>query len=381
LGITAGYHRLWSHKAYDAHWIVRFVLLLGGTGALEGSIKWWCGGHRIHHRHTDSRFDPYCAKKGFFYSHIGWMLIHPRPENNMRADISDLNADAMIRWQHTHYMWFGPFMAYVLPTLISGLLWGDYAGGYFFAGALRLFFVHHNTFCVNSVAHYFGDQGYDDARTPRDSIVTALLTFGEGYHNFHHEFPNDYRNGIRTLDYDPTKWLVRILSLVGLTRRLKMFPDNEIRKGQVLMAQKKVDALKAHIRWPTAVSNLPVYTWSRIREETHATASTPPRALVVIHGLVHDVTDFIAHHPGGTAILRGAIGQDATRRFTGATGVYAHSQAAANLLSNFRVGRLSDSEADSSTPSVSLTPVAAAPAVAQVLHTMSAAAASVFASN
>jgi len=141
------------------------------------------------------------------------------------------------------------------------------------AAVMRLIFVHHSTFCVNSVAHFFGSHTFDDARTPRDHLITAFLTLGEGYHNFHHEFPNgmapvlyrcyahavwlgmyvrsdlsshhllimfsDYRNGIRAYDYDPTKWLIRSLSLLGLAHRLKVFPHNEVQKGKLNMKQKK----------------------------------------------------------------------------------------------------------------------------------------------
>jgi len=244
LGITAGYHRLWAHRAYSAHWITRYFLCLTGAGALEGSIKWWCGGHRVHHRYTDTPSDPYNANGGFWYAHIGWMLLKPDPVHSKKADIRDLNADPIIRWQHKYYLIIAPFMAFVFPTLVAGLGWGDWMGGYFYAGALRLLFVHHSTFCVNSVAHYFGEQSFDDHRSPRDSWVTALLTLGEGYHNFHHEFPNDYRNGIRTFDYDPTKWLIRGLNMIGLTSRLKTFPTNEIKKGVVLMQEKKNSRIK-----------------------------------------------------------------------------------------------------------------------------------------
>jgi len=208
LGITAGYHRLFAHRAYQANTFLRFVMMLAGSGALQGSIKWWCGGHRIHHRYTGTPKDPYNAQGGFWYSHIGWMLIKPDPKHFVKADIRDLNADPMVRLQHQHYLYVGTFMSFVVPTLIAGFGWGDWAGGYFYAGVVRLFFVHHSTFAINSLAHYLGEQPFDDARTPRDNILTAFLTFGEGYHNFHHEFPNDYRNGIMWYHYDPTKWLI-----------------------------------------------------------------------------------------------------------------------------------------------------------------------------
>jgi len=153
----------------------------------------------------------------------------------------------MINFQHKNYLWMGLGMAFLVPTLIAGLLWGDYWGGFVYAGVCRLIFVHHSTFCVNSMAHYFGSHTYDDERTPRDHIFTALVTMGEGYHNFHHEFPNDYRNGIRPYDYDPTKWTIRLLSLFGLTYKLKEFPANEVAKGKLHMKQKKIRSRKGEI--------------------------------------------------------------------------------------------------------------------------------------
>ena len=170
MGITAGYHRLFAHKSYEANWLTRAILMLAGSGALQGSIKWWCGGHRIHHRYTDTPKDPYNAQGGFWYAHIGWMLIKPDPANYVKSDIRDLNADPLIRFQHKYYLFVGPFMAFVFPTLVAGLGWGDWLGGYFFAGAFRLCMVHHSTFCVNSVAHYFGGQ-QEKKKTKRKSVA------------------------------------------------------------------------------------------------------------------------------------------------------------------------------------------------------------------
>jgi len=339
LGITAGYHRLWAHRSYQASFVVRMLLLLGGTGALEGSIKWWCGGHRVHHRYTDTPKDPYNAKFGFWWAHMGWMLMKPDRKYKVKADIRDLQADPWINFQHTHYAWLGPFIAFVLPTLICGLGWGDYRGGYFYVGALRLLFVHHSTFCVNSVAHFFGSHTYDDDRTPRDHIVTAFLTLGEGYHNFHHEFPNDYRNGIRSYDYDPTKWLIKGCSLFGLTYNLKEFPQNEVAKGKLMMKQKQLDREKAKLRFPGPVASLPAMSWDTLRRKVRE-----GQALVVVDGLVHDVTHFMDEHPGGVPLLQAVIGKDGTAHFRGETGVYRHSNAAKHLLTTFRVARLEDGE-------------------------------------
>jgi hypothetical protein len=147
LGITAGYHRLFAHRAYEATYLVRLFLVLGGTAALEGSVKWWCGGHRVHHRYTDTRKDPYNAKRGFWWAHVGWMLFNP--VNKAKADIRDLQADPIMNFQHTHYAWMGPGMAFIVPALISYFGWNDFWGGLVYAGICRLIFVHHATFCVN----------------------------------------------------------------------------------------------------------------------------------------------------------------------------------------------------------------------------------------
>jgi len=312
---------------------------LGGTAALEGSVKWWCGGHRVHHRYTDTPKDPYNATHGFWWAHVGWMIVKPDERFQVRADIRDLQADPMINWQHRNFIWLGLSMAFVVPTLIAGLLWGDYLGGFIYGGVARLLFVHHSTFCVNSLAHWLGNQTYDDERTPRDHIFTAVVTMGEGYHNFHHEFPNDYRNGIRFFDYDPTKWFIRLLSLFGFTYNLKEFPANEVAKGKLQMRQKQLDQEKAKLWFPADIKSLPVWSWDDVRRKIQL-----GEMLVVVESLIHDITNFLPDHPGGVPIIKQAIGKDATNMFNGNTGVYKHSQAARYLLTTFRVARIETKE-------------------------------------
>lgn len=142
LGITAGYHRLWAHRSYNASVPLQYYLAFAGAGAVEGSIKWWARGHRAHHRYTDTDLDPYNAHQGFWFSHIGWMLLKPRHKLGV-ADISDLSKNPVVRWQHRHYLQLVILMSFVLPTVIPWVLWGDARGGYIYAGILRLVFVHH----------------------------------------------------------------------------------------------------------------------------------------------------------------------------------------------------------------------------------------------
>jgi stearoyl-CoA desaturase (Delta-9 desaturase) len=224
-------------------------------------------------------------------------------------------------------------MALVVPTLVAGLFWGDWIGGFFYSSIIRLVFVHHSTFMVNSLAHYLGSAPFADNHTPRDSIITAFLTLGEGYHNFHHEFPHDYRNAIRFYQYDPTKWLIRAMSFIGQTYDLKTFPDNEVTKGQLQMRQKKLDKMKQKVDWGLSEEDLPM-----ISKETFNEMLEEGFKLVVINGLVHDASEFVDDHPGGRVILDSMVGKDATSQFNG--GVYSHSNAAHNLLSQMRVGRM-----------------------------------------
>jgi stearoyl-CoA desaturase (delta-9 desaturase) len=331
LGITAGYHRLWAHRAYNASLPLQYILATLGAGSVQGSIKWWSRGHRAHHRYTDTDLDPYNAHKGFLYSHIGWMLVKPRRKPGV-ADVSDLRHNPVVRWQHKHYISLILIMAFIVPTLVAYLAWGDAKGGFIYAGVIRLVFVHHSTFCVNSLAHWLGETPFDDKHTPRDHMVTAFVTIGEGYHNFHHQFPMDYRNAIRWYQYDPTKWTIWIMSKFGLASHLKVFPDNEVRKGQLTMELKKLRQTQEKLAWPSDSNDLPVISWESF------TSQAEQRPLILISGFIHDVSNFIEEHPGGEHFIRNYIGKDATTAFFG--GVYDHSNAAHNLLAMKRVGVL-----------------------------------------
>ncbi|KNZ64380.1 uncharacterized protein VP01_1037g16 [Puccinia sorghi] len=332
LGITAGYHRLWAHRSYNASIALQYFLALGGSGAVEGSIQWWARGHRAHHRYTDTDLDPYSAHKGPLWSHIGWMIFKPRRKPGV-ADVSDLSRNHVVRWQHRWYLPLIFAMGFLFPTLIAGIGWRDWRGGFFYAGAARLLFVHHSTFCVNSLAHWLGEAPFDDKHTPRDHIITAFLTIGEGYHNFHHEFPQDFRNAIRWYQYDPTKWFIWIAAFLGQASALKTFPDNEIRKGQYGMKLKVLQHDYEDVKWPISSNHLPILSWEdfvQMAEDKNG------QDLLVVGGFIHDVSHFIHQHPGGRALIKARLGKDATTAFHG--GIYEHSNAAHNLLAMHRVG-------------------------------------------
>jgi stearoyl-CoA desaturase (delta-9 desaturase) len=140
--ITAGYHRLWAHRAYKASKVLEYVLAVASAGAIQGTIRWWCRGHRAHHRYTDTELDPYNAQHGFWYTHVGWMLFKPRRKPGV-ADVSDLIKNKVVRWQSDNYSWLALLMAFGVPTVVAGVGWGDWKGGYFYAGVIRLVFVQH----------------------------------------------------------------------------------------------------------------------------------------------------------------------------------------------------------------------------------------------
>ncbi|CAI6338925.1 unnamed protein product [Periconia digitata] len=332
-GITGGYHRLWSHRCYSARLPLRIFLAFVGAGAVQGSIRFWSSKHRAHHRWTDTHKDPYNALRGFFFSHLGWMIFKQDSRMIGRTDISDLDEDPVVVWQHKHFLETMLMAAWIFPMCVAGLLWGDWWGGLVYAGIMRACFVQQATFCVNSLAHYIGDQVFDDRRTPRDHWITALVTLGEGYHNFHHEFPSDYRNAISWHQYDPTKWFIYLLSKTTLASNLKRFRHNEIEKGRLQQQQKAVDIARSKLDWGTPLADLPVISWEEFQAEVEGGA-----ALTSIAGVIHDVSAFVEEHPGGRALIKSALGKDATAVFNG--GVYMHSNAAHNLLSTMRIGVL-----------------------------------------
>jgi stearoyl-CoA desaturase (Delta-9 desaturase) len=260
LAITTGYHRLWAHKTYDAHGSVRFVLMLFGTMALQNSILVWASNHRSHHAHVDNEeHDPYSASRGLWFSHIGWMLRSYKSSETDFSNVRDLQKDPIVAFQHRFYLPLALAMNFGLP-LALGWIHGDLWGVFLLAGVLRLVVSHHLTFLINSVAHAFGRQPYSDEHSARDNGWLAFLTYGEGYHNFHHQFAHDYRNGIRWWHWDPSKWIICSLSWLGLTRRLRRTPAVAIQRARLAMQFRRVEA---NLRQRSA--NLPHVDLVRLR--------------------------------------------------------------------------------------------------------------------
>ncbi len=239
LSITLGYHRLFSHLTFQASPIVKFLVLLFGTAAFEGSALVWVADHRRHHKFVDHDDDPYDITKGFFHAHIGWLLFRTGPDTPLTW-VRDLQKDRLVMWQHRFYIPLAFLVGFGMPTLIGYCYGGGSAalGALLLAGVARIVFVHHMTFCINSLCHWIGSRPYSSKCTARDSLLMAFFTFGEGYHNFHHEFQHDYRNGVKSWQFDPTKWSIWILNKLGLASDLRTVPEDKILKAQIAEQQR-----------------------------------------------------------------------------------------------------------------------------------------------
>jgi stearoyl-CoA desaturase (Delta-9 desaturase) len=229
LGITAGYHRLFAHRTYRAAAPLRWVLLAVGATAFQNSAVSWSADHRAHHADTDGEGDPHAIARGVWFAHIGWLFSRRQASADVTR-LVDLWALRSVRLQHRWYPVLAIGLGLVLPTMLASL-WGDPIGGLLVVGFLRSAVLLQATFCVNSLAHLVGTRRFDARSSARDSTVTALITLGEGYHNFHHRFPYDYRNGARWWQYDPSKWTIWLLGRLGLVTGARTASPAAIRRA------------------------------------------------------------------------------------------------------------------------------------------------------
>lgn len=239
LAISAGYHRLFSHRTYETGPVLRAIWLFLGAAAFETSALEWSRKHRLHHQHTDTPKDPYNAKRGLWHSHLGWVLEKERLDP---VDVSDLRTNRLVWLQHRYYPLCAVSAGLLVPALV-GWAYEDVWGGLLFGGLWRIVLTYQATFSINSLAHRFGQQPYSTHGTARDSWLTALVTMGEGYHNFHHTFPGDYRNGVRFYDFDPPKWLLAALALCGVVRKLERTPGHLIALRRLRTDRKRLEQL------------------------------------------------------------------------------------------------------------------------------------------
>lgn len=227
LSITGGYHRYYAHRSYRTGSVVEAIMLFFGAMTAQGSALRWSFDHRIHHAYVDTDEDPYSIKKGFWYAHCAWIWEKPRKIDP--KIVPDLMKNKLVMFQHNNYksLMIG---SNALVVVFFGWLFNDYMGAFMITLWLRMFALHHFTWFINSLAHTWGDKPFCLELSAVDNYFLSMLTFGEGYHNYHHTFANDYRNGIRWYHFDPTKWLIWTLHKLGLAHGLRRTDPITIQK-------------------------------------------------------------------------------------------------------------------------------------------------------
>jgi stearoyl-CoA desaturase (Delta-9 desaturase) len=226
-GITAGAHRLWSHRSFEAAFPVRLVFMIANSAAHQGSIYHWVRDHRMHHRYTDSELDPHSIQYGFWYSHMGWLFFKKNQQLRDAAktiDMSDLEKDPIVMFQKRNYAGLSNLCCFILPTLYGYSVWNSWWIGYFYFGVLRWILLLHSTWCVNSVAHLWGTTPYTPRLSSKQNGFTSLVAVGEGWHNYHHTYPYDYRASEFgwVKEWNPTTVVLDGLGLLGLVWNRKV---------------------------------------------------------------------------------------------------------------------------------------------------------------
>lgn len=227
LGITLGYHRLFTHHSFKCGAPLRTALCISGSMAAQGPVFFWTACHRRHHRHSDDASDPHSPHHsghglagilvGWWHSHIGWMFSHT-PENYVRL-VPDLIREPLLRALNRFYFYW-VFAGLLLPGFLALAITGNWTAfltGVLWGGFVRMFLVHHSTWSINSICHIFGSSPYETEDQSRNNLVCAVLTLGEGWHNNHHAFPTSARHGLEWWQCDVVYGIIRGLSWVGLT--------------------------------------------------------------------------------------------------------------------------------------------------------------------
>jgi stearoyl-CoA desaturase (delta-9 desaturase) len=232
LGVTVGFHRLFTHKSFETNRVVRFILGALGSMAAEGSVLKWAAMHRRHHQHSDTPDDPHSPLhggqgfwgflRGFWHAHLGW-LFKSDPADLDRY-VKDLAQIPSVRVVSALFpLWI--VLGLVVPAALGGVLSGTWSGvllGFVWGGLVRVFLVHHVTWSVNSVCHLWGKQPYPEKDHSRNNFLFGVLAMGEGWHNNHHAFPTSARHGLRWWQVDVSYYIIRFLALIGLAWKIRL---------------------------------------------------------------------------------------------------------------------------------------------------------------
>jgi stearoyl-CoA desaturase (Delta-9 desaturase) len=233
VGITVGFHRLFTHRSFQTNRIVAVLLGIFGSMAVEGPLLKWVAMHRRHHQHSDDEHDPHsphghggdglwATLRGLWHAHVGW-IFDPDPDHIARY-AGDLRRDPALRAVSALFpLWVA--LGLLLPALCGGLITLSWTGalfGFIWGGLARIFLVHHVTWSVNSVCHLWGSRPFRTRDHSRNNFLFGVLALGEGWHNNHHAFPSSARHGLRWWQIDISYWLIRAMKIVGLASDVKI---------------------------------------------------------------------------------------------------------------------------------------------------------------
>ncbi|XP_076460067.1 stearoyl-CoA desaturase 5-like isoform X2 [Babylonia areolata] len=234
LGITAGVHRLWAHRSYKAKLPLRILLAIFNATAFQNDILDWARDHRVHHKYSETDADPHNARRGFFFAHIGWLLVRKHPEVKVKGqsiDLSDLYRDPVVRIQRKLYYPLMVLCCFVIPTLVPWYVWGESLwNSYFLASILRYTLGLNATWLVNSAAHMWGNKPYDRNINPTQNLGVSFSAVGEGFHNYHHVFPHDYSTSEYGWHFNITTMFIDCMAFLGLAYDRRSIPKSVVLK-------------------------------------------------------------------------------------------------------------------------------------------------------
>ncbi|XP_041989114.1 acyl-CoA Delta-9 desaturase-like [Aricia agestis] len=234
IGITVGSHRLFAHRTFKATTFLKVILIILQTAAGQNGIYIWCRDHRLHHRYSDTDGDPHNSKRGYFFCHVGWLMHRKHPyvlKLGKRIDMSDLESDWMVMFQHKYYYVLYTIFAVVIPVFVPWYYWGEsFKNSLLFCYFFRYITQLNVTWLVNSAAHLYGTRPYDKNMQPVDTWLVSVLTFGEGWHNYHHTFPWDYKAAELSDHINHSAILIEFFQRIGLAYDLKSASPDMVRR-------------------------------------------------------------------------------------------------------------------------------------------------------
>jgi stearoyl-CoA desaturase (Delta-9 desaturase) len=224
MGITVGFHRMLTHKAFETHPWFKALILIFGCMAVEGDPTSWASTHIQHHAHSDDEDDPHSPLEGLWHAHVGWLFGH---QANPEVYGTWLRRDPVVVWvTKTWFLWV--LVGIAIPTLIAG--WS----GFIWGGLVRIFLTHHITWSVNSICHTFGRRDYQTRDASRNNFIVGLLAFGEGWHNNHHAFPRSAFHGLRWWQIDVSGYFISVCEKLGLVWNVYRVKEDDLKKRTII---------------------------------------------------------------------------------------------------------------------------------------------------